>query len=46
VQTTPLPEGLRLRDTPTHRFVFNYNAHPVHWQGREITAAGVDWQAL
>ncbi len=44
--TEALPEGLRQRDSATHRFVFNYNAEPVHWQGREIPAAGVDWQPL
>jgi beta-galactosidase len=46
IETTPLPEGLRLRDSATHRFAFNYNAKAVQWQGREIPAAGVDWQPL
>jgi beta-galactosidase len=46
IETTPLPEGLRLRDSATHRFFFNYNAHAVQWQGREIPPAGVDWQLL
>lgn len=40
-----LPEGVRLRDTSSHRFVFNYNAHPVIWKDEEIPAAGVIWQA-
>jgi beta-galactosidase len=39
----PLPEGLRLRDTATHRFAFNYSADAVEWQGRIIDAAGVAW---
>jgi beta-galactosidase len=40
---TPLPEGLRLRDTGTHRFAFNYAPDPVLWEGQEIAAAGVAW---
>jgi Beta-galactosidase len=39
-----LPEGLRLRDTQSHRFVFNYNPEPVIWQDQSIPAAGVQWQ--
>ncbi len=41
-----LPEGLRLRDTATHRFVFNYAPEPQVWNGTEIPAAGVHWEAL
>ena len=44
LETDPLPEGLRLRDTATHRFVFNYNAVPVEWGGVIIPPAGVHWQ--
>jgi beta-galactosidase len=40
---TPLPEGLRLRDTATHRFAFNYAAQPIEWQDRTIDAADVAW---
>ena len=43
IETDPLPEGLRRRDTATHRFVFNYNAVPVEWGGSVIPAAGVHW---
>jgi beta-galactosidase len=46
IKTTPLPQGLRLRDTATHRYLFNYNAHAVTWNGAEIPAAGVVWQPL
>ena len=46
IETDPLPEGLRLRDTATHRFLFNYNAVPVDWAGATIPAAGVHWIAL
>ncbi|WP_341366623.1 beta-galactosidase [Yoonia sp. BS5-3] len=42
----PLPEGLRIRDTDTHRFVFNYAAHTQMWNGTEIPAAGVYWEPL
>ncbi|MDP3379439.1 MAG: hypothetical protein Q8S53_13830, partial [Brevundimonas sp.] len=44
--TDLLPEGLRRRDSDTHRFVFNYNAAPVTWAGQEIPPAGVVWQTL
>jgi beta-galactosidase len=41
-----LPEGLRRRDSDTHRFWFNYNPVPVDWAGVTIPAAGVYWEAL
>ena len=44
LETDPLPEGLRLRDTATYRFMFNYNAVPVEWGGVTIAAAGVHWK--
>ena len=37
-ERTPLPEGLRLRDTATHRFVINYAAYPQRWEGHQIPA--------
>lgn len=46
VEVDPLPEGLRRRDTATHRFLFNYNAVPVEWDGAMIPPAGVHWTAL
>ena len=46
VKTTDLPEGLRLRDTATHRFIFNYANHDLTWQGTKIPAAGVHWEPL
>lgn len=39
-----LPEGLRIRETQQHRFVFNYNAQPVTYQNISIAAAGVHWE--
>jgi beta-galactosidase len=46
IETDRMPEGLRRRDTATHRFLFNYNAVPVDWCGVTVPAAGVHWQAL
>lgn len=46
IETDPLPEGLRRRDTETHRFLFNYNAFDVEWDGKTIPAAGVSWQKI
>jgi len=44
IETLDLPDGLRLRDTDTHRFWFNYAPEPVRFAGREIPAAGVLWE--
>lgn len=44
VQT--LPEGLRLRDTTTHRFAFNYGPESIDFQGKSIPAAGVAWWSV
>jgi beta-galactosidase len=41
-----LPEGLRRRDSDTHRFWFNYNPFAVEWDGVTIPAAGVHWETL
>jgi beta-galactosidase len=46
IATTDLPEGLRQRDSATHRFWFNYAAHDVTHAGRTIPAAGVLWEPL
>lgn len=46
VETVPMPEGLRIRDTDTHRFVFNYAGQAQDWSGTTIPAAGVHWEAL
>lgn len=46
VPVTEMPNGLRRRDTATHRFLFNYNAGPVTFEGITIPPAGVHWQAL
>ena len=41
-----LPEGLRIRDTVTHRFVLNYAGYAQDWNGTMIPAAGVHWEVL
>ncbi len=46
LETDPLPEGLRRRDSATHRFLFNYNSVPVEWAGVTIPPAGVHWSKL
>ncbi len=46
IETDPLPEGLRRRDSATHRYLFNYNAIPVEWGGVTIPPAGVHWTAF
>jgi len=45
IASETLPEGLRCRDTASHRFWFNYNPAPITWQGLTLPAAGVLWQA-
>jgi beta-galactosidase len=43
LETDILPEGLRRRDTSTHRFWFNYNPVPVELADITIPPAGVLW---
>lgn len=46
VATLDLPDGLRVRDTGTHRFVLNYAPEPQDWRGTTIPPAGVHWEPL
>ncbi len=46
LETHSLPEGLRIRDTATHRFVFNYANHAQDWHRTHIPPAGVHWESL
>lgn len=46
LETHTLPDGLRIRDTDTHRFVFNYAPEALDWNGTIIPAAGVHWEPL
>ncbi|MFN3662010.1 hypothetical protein [Yoonia sp.] len=41
-----LPAGLRIRDSATHRFVFNYAPRAQVWGGNIVSAASVYWEAL
>jgi len=44
--THRLPKGLRIRETATHRFVFNYAHKSKMWNGTKIAPAGVHWEPL
>lgn len=46
LETRQMPEGLRCRDTATHRFYFNYGPTPCTFDGREVPPAGVHWHPL
>ena len=46
VTTFAPPDGLRLRDTATHRFYINYNGHNVEFDGLLIGPADVTWRPL
>lgn len=46
IETTELPDGLRIRETATHRFWFNYDSRPVAYHGIEVPAAGVKIEPL
>ena len=46
LDTFALPDGLRIRDTDTHRFVFNYAPTSQRWGDTIIPAAGVHWEKL
>lgn len=41
-----LPDGLRIRDTATHRFVFNYAPEPMDFEGTTLPPAGVHWHPI
>ena len=46
LEFTDMPEGIRQRDTATHRFLFNYGPEPVHFAGHHIPAAGAVWMPV
>ncbi len=46
IARTPVTGGLRIRDTATHRFVFNYGKDPADFAGQTVSAAGVLWRPL
>ena len=41
-----LPQDIRIRDTQTHRFWFNYGPKEVTWNDIMLPAAGVHWEPL
>jgi beta-galactosidase len=45
VETQTMPEGVRIRDTATHRFYFNYAPEPKEIDGITLPVAGVHWRS-
>ncbi|NVK00229.1 MAG: beta-galactosidase [Oceanospirillaceae bacterium] len=45
IEYTPLPEGVRVRDTQTHRFYFNYDNQDQSVNGVDLPPASVIWQS-
>lgn len=43
IAVEPLADGIRVRDTDTHRFVFNYGARAQAYRGQKVEPAGVFW---
>jgi beta-galactosidase len=41
-----LPQDIRIRDTQTHRFWFNYGPKEITWNNIMLPAAGVHWEPL
>lgn len=41
-----LPMDVRVRDTGTHRFIFNYGPGETTWDGKTLPPAGVVWEVL
>lgn len=46
IKTTVLTGGLRVRDTGSHRFVFNYGSTAALYNGESIPAADLRWYRL
>lgn len=46
IPTTPVPGGLRIRDSDSHRFYFNYGTEPVVFDGINLQPSGVTWRPL
>ena len=46
IAVTTMPDGLRQRVAGSVRFLFNYNAEAVHFEGVSVPGAGVDWRKL
>ena len=46
IETLELPSGVRVRDTATHRFYFNYGPEAVEVNGEILASADVRWHSL
>ena len=46
IETTRLPDGLRRRDTDTHRFWFNYAPNPITFENLTIQPADIKIEKL
>ena len=46
IATVEMPTGLRQRCTASHRFLLNYGAQAVEFEGETIPPAGVKWTPL
>jgi len=46
LETRDLPDGIRCRDTQTHRFFFNYGADAASVDGLNLAPASVTWKSL
>jgi len=45
IETLDLPEGVRIRDTETERFWFNYETEAQMVEGRALPACGLKREA-
>ncbi len=46
IEARSLPDGLRIRDAATHRFVFNYAPEALDFEGTTLAPAGVHWHPV
>jgi beta-galactosidase len=46
IEVTDLPDGMRIRDTDSHRFYINYAPEAQTHDGLTVPAAGVVWRTL
>ena len=46
VQTTYMPEGVRQRASGSHKFIFNYNAEAVEFEGHMFAPAAVKIESI
>lgn len=46
IETVDLPEGVRIRNTKSHRFFFNYGSTAATVHGKKLPPASVDWKKI